>query len=40
MTKKLINWWLSKLNQAAGKVWQQGIKEFINETGLLVAINV
>ena len=40
MAEKLINWWLSKLNRAAGEVWQQGIEEFINKTGLPVAINV
>ena len=40
MAEKLIDWWLSKLNKAAGEVWQQGIEEFINETGLPVAINV
>lgn len=38
MREKLINWWLLKLNRASGKVWHQGIKEFIKETGLFVSI--
>ena len=36
--KKLMNWWLLKLNLAAGEVWQQGIKEFIKEIGIAIVI--
>ena len=34
-----MNWWLVKLNQAAGEVWQQGIEQFIKEEGLPITIN-
>jgi hypothetical protein len=39
MRERLMNWWLSKLNRAAGEVWQQGIEEFIKETGVPVEIH-
>lgn len=38
MRGKLINWQLSKLNLAAGEVWQQGTEEFIKETGVAIEI--
>ena len=38
MREKLINWWLLKLNRAASEVWQQGVKEFIKETGVPIEI--
>jgi hypothetical protein len=38
MREKLMNWWLLKLNLAAGEVWQQGIEEFIKETGVAIEI--
>ena len=34
-----MDWWLIKLNQAASKVWQQGIKQFIKKEGLPIIIN-
>ena len=38
--QNMLDWWLSKLNRAAGEVWQQGIEEFIKETeGLQIEIN-
>ena len=39
MADKIINWWLVKLNRAAGEVWQQGIEQFIKEEGLPITIN-
>jgi hypothetical protein len=39
MWEKLMNWWLSKLNRAAGEVWQQGVEEFIKETGVPIEIH-
>ena len=38
MREKLINWWLLKLNLAAGEVWQQGTEESIKETGVAIEI--
>ena len=38
MHKKLMDWWLLKLNQAASEVWQQGVEEFIKETGVAIEI--
>ena len=34
-----MNWWLAKLNRAAGEVWQQGIEQFIKEEGLPITTN-
>jgi len=39
MADKIMNWWLAKLNRAAGEVWQQGIEQFIKEEGLPITID-
>jgi len=39
MRERLIDWWLLKLNRAAGEVWQQDVKEFIKETGVPIEIH-
>lgn len=39
MADEIMNWWLAKLNRAAGEVQQQGIEQFIKEEGLPITID-